>query len=96
MTTRTIRITVQLTIDETKPNSFQPVDNPAPLGEIAKAWWDRQHNVTSCGPRHWCSDAEIVEIEEPKAHRYSASFTRALEKKRAKVQEIWGRFWELA
>ena len=94
MATRTIRITVQLTIDETKPNSFQPVDNPAPLGEIAKAWWDRQHNVTSCGPRHWCSDAEIVEIEEPKAHRYSASFMRALEKKRAKVQEVWGQFWD--
>ena len=96
MTTRTIRVTVQLTIDETKPNSFQPVDNPAPLGEIAKAWWQAQRNVTSCGPGLSCSDAEVVEIEEPKAHRHSASFTRALEKKRAKVEKVWGRFWKLA
>jgi hypothetical protein len=94
MTTRTIRITVQLTIDETKPNSFQPVDNPAHLGEIAKAWWQAQRNVTSCGPGLSCCDAEVVEIEEPKALRYSAGFCRALEKKRERVQAIWGQFWD--
>ena len=96
--TRTIRRTVQLTIDETQLNSFQPAENPAALGEIAKAWWSAQEKLTSCTPpdcKHsiYCHEAEMVEIEEPKAHRYSSVFLKALEKKRAKVEETWGQFW---
>ena len=80
--TRTIRITVQLS-----------VENDKPLGELAHAWWLCQKDITSFGGKASCYEAEIIEIEEPKAKRYSAAFVRALDKKRAKVKEIWGRFW---
>ena len=91
--TRTIRITVQLTLDETQSGSFQPVENPVALGEIAKAWWMAQKKVTSCTPpdcQHtiWCHEAEMIGIEEPKAHRFSSAFRKALEKKRERVKEI--------
>lgn len=84
--TRTIRITVQLSVDE------YPIDSPS-LGELAHAWWQCQTEITSFGGKANCYEAEIIEIEEPKTKRYSAAFIRALEKKRAKVQEIWGEFW---
>lgn len=90
---RTIRITVQLSIDEMNCSLHNPIENDKSLGELAHAWWQSQNNITSFGGKASCYEAEIIDIEEPKAKRYSAAFTRALEKKRAKVQEIWGKFW---
>ena len=90
---RTIRITVQLSIDEANYSLYNPIENDKSLGELAHAWWQSQDKITSFGGKARCSEAEIIEIEEPKAKRYSAAFMRALEKKRAKVQEIWGKFW---
>ena len=90
---RTIRITVQLTVDQANFSLYNPIENDKSLGELAHAWWQSQNNITDFGGKASCSEAEIIEIEEPKAKRYSAAFTRALEKKRAKVKEIWGRFW---
>ncbi|MFZ9114380.1 MAG: hypothetical protein ACO24D_14805 [bacterium] len=91
---RIIRITVQLTIDkemDDSPNKW--IENDKSLGELAHAWWQSQKKVTSFGGKAICAEAEIIDIEEPKAKRYSAAFMRALEKKRAKVKEIWGEFW---
>lgn len=90
---RTIRITVQLTIDEADHNFHNSTENDRPLGELAHAWWTSQKNVTDFSGKARCYEAEVIGIEEPKAHRYSAAFMRALEKKRAQVQEIWGKFW---
>jgi len=88
---RTIRITVQLSVDDT---SYSTIEHGAPLGELAHAWWQAQKSITSFGGKANCFEAEIIDIEEPKAKRYSAAFMRALDKKRAKVQEIWGKFWD--
>ena len=96
--TRTIRLTVQLTIDEYQSPGWKPVENPAALGEIARAWWKGQKNLLiNCAPpdcQHSIRtyEAEVIGIEEPKAHRYSAAFRKALEKKRERVEEIWGKF----
>ena len=90
---RTIRITVQLSVDEMNCSLQNPIENDKSLGELAHAWWQCQKNITSFGGKASCYEAEIIEIEEPKAKRYSAAFVHALEKKRAKVQEIWGKFW---
>ena len=90
---RTIRITLQLSVDEMSHSLSNPIENGKPLGELAHAWWQSQKTVTDFGGKARCYEAEIIEIEEPKAKRWSAAFTRALDKKRAKVQEIWGDFW---
>ena len=90
---RTIRITVQFTIDQANYSLHNPIENDKSLGELAVAWWKEQGRLTHFGGASHCCEAEIVDVEEPKAKRYSAAFTRALEKKRAKVKEICGKFW---
>jgi len=88
--TRTVRITLQFDIDELNCSLSNPIENPLSVGEIAAAWWARQTNIGSFEGKTHCSSVEIIDIEEPKAKRYSAAFTRSLEKKRAKVAELMG------
>ena len=88
--TRTIRITLQFDIDELNCSLSNPIENPLSVGEIAAKWWARQTNIGSFEGKTHCSSVEIIDIDEPKAKRYSAAFTRSLEKKRAKVAELMG------
>ena len=88
--TRTIRITLQFDIDELNFSLYNPIENDLSVGEIAKAWWAAQSGITNFEGKTHCTSAEIIDIDEPKAKRYSAAFTRSLEKKRAKVAELMG------
>ena len=88
--TRTVRITLQFDIDELNCSLSNPIENPLSVGEIAAKWWARQTNIGSFEGKTHCSSVEIIDIDEPKAKRYSAAFTRSLEKKRAKVAELMG------
>lgn len=83
---RTIRITVQLTVDDAQSGRKD-------VGELAVAWWKQQWSLTSFGGAAHCCEAEIVDVEEPKAKRHTRAFKDALEKKRAKVEAITGPFW---
>jgi len=85
---RTVRITLQFDIDELNCSLSNPIENPLSVGEIAAAWWARQTNIGSFEGKTHCSSVEIIDIEEPKAKRYSAAFIRSLEKKRAKVDAL--------
>ena len=83
---RTIRITVQFTVDDSQPERKN-------VGELAVEWWKQQGALTNFGGAAHCCEAEIIAVEEPKAKRYSIGFQRSLAKKRAKVEAITGPFW---
>ena len=87
---RTVRITLQFDIEDLNCSFYNPIQNDLSAGEIAKAWWTAQTGITNFEGKTHCSSAEIIDIDEPKAKRYSAAFTRSLEKKRAKVAELMG------
>ena len=83
---RTIRITVQFTVDDSQPERKN-------VGELAVAWWKQQGRLTNFGGAAHCCEAEIIDVEEPKAKRWSKAFTDALAKKRQKVEALTGPFW---
>ena len=83
---RTIRITVQFTVDDSQPERKD-------VGELAVEWWKQQGALTNFGGAAHCCEAEIVDLEEPKAKRWSKAFRDALAKRRAKVEAITGPFW---
>lgn len=84
---RTIRITVQLTVDDRDPFTRKDV------GELAVAWWNQQETLTRFGGAAKCCEAEMIEVAEPRAKRFTKVFTDSLAKKRAKVEAITGPFW---
>ncbi len=88
--TRTVRITIQFDIEDLNYSLSNPIPNDLSVGEIAKAWWTAQTGILKFEGKTRCSGAEIIDIDEPKAKRYSAAFKRSVEKKRAKVDKLIG------
>ena len=88
MSTRTIRVTLEFTIEPASQSCIGSTPNGEPLGQLVEHWWWGQKQMTNFAGIAHCSGVEIIGIEEPKAARHSAAFQRALAKKRAKVQAI--------
>tara|TARA_B100001093_G_scaffold488071_1_gene524939 strand:+ start:3014 stop:3283 length:270 start_codon:yes stop_codon:yes gene_type:complete len=87
MNTRTIEVTIRLTVHGTYETAAGgrcglPKPDPRTAGEIAKRYWHY-------GVGYPIDEAEIIAVQEPKAPRYSARAQRSLDKKRAALKEIW-------